>query len=224
MKQLMILLTMLMPLIWSCDSSSGRKNDDGNNVTYDLSKPVDAIDQLSNEISSASDEWNRDDWDNAADNLEAAINHLPSPLADDEIAIIDAALTRMSVYADRHKRKAESLIVVISNYKKTIVKEVISQQPPVVNIAPRNGTSNGTPYDWLAQRELTYQDLAGLSRQDLRILRNAIYARHGRIFKDAGLRQFFNAQSWYVGYRNEIPVGELNKYEQRNIQIIQSYE
>ena len=92
-------------------------------MTYDLSKPVDAIDQLSNEISSVSDNWNRDDWDDAADNLEAAINHLPSPLADDEISIIDAALTRMSVYAGRHKSEAEGLLSVINNYKKPVVQE-----------------------------------------------------------------------------------------------------
>ena len=90
--------------------------------------------------------------------------------------------------------------------------------------SPSRGTSSGTPYDWLAQRKVTHGDLAGLSSGQLRILRNAIYARHGRRFKDASLRQFFNQQSWYNGYRDEIPERELNSIEKYNINMIKSYE
>lgn len=66
--------------------------------------------------------------------------------------------------------------------------------------------------------------LATLSKKELRVARNAIYARHGRYFKSADLQQIFNRYSWYTPYRNEVPVSELNKYERSNITTIQSWE
>lgn len=83
--------------------------------------------------------------------------------------------------------------------------------------------ADGTIFDWLATRYVTANDIA-VHRNELRILRNAIYARHYRKFKDAGLRNYFNQFQWYDGYRDEIPASELNKYEKYNIQFIQKYE
>lgn len=94
-------------------------------------------------------------------------------------------------------------------------------------VAPARSSSarvaDGTIYDWLATRYVNEADIAN-HRHELRILRNAIYARHYRKFKDAGLRNFFNQFQWYDGYRDEIPASELNKYEKYNIQFIQKYE
>ena len=88
----------------------------------------------------------------------------------------------------------------------------------------RAAVATGTVYDWLAQRYVTDADVRNLNSSQLRILRNAIYARHYRKFQDAGLRNYFNTFQWYDGYRNEIPASELNKYEKYNIQFIQRYE
>jgi hypothetical protein len=43
----------------------------------------------------------------------------------------------------------------------------------------------------------TDEDVSGLYAEDLRILRNEIFAKHGRIFKDAKLQKYFEAQPWY---------------------------
>lgn len=83
--------------------------------------------------------------------------------------------------------------------------------------------ADGTIFDWLATRYVTESDIAA-HRGELRILRNAIYARHYRKFKDASLRNYFNQFQWYAGNRDEIPASELNKYEKYNIQFIQKYE
>lgn len=71
---------------------------------------------------------------------------------------------------------------------------------------------------------LTDADVAPLSKSQLRVLRNTIYARHGRRFKSADLRQYFSQFSWYNPYRDEINPGELSKTEQHNITLIKSYE
>ena len=92
------------------------------------------------------------------------------------------------------------------------------------NTSARGGVAYGTQFDWLSTRYATDADLRGCDLGQLRVLRNSIYARHGRLFQDANLRSYFNAQSWYNGYRKEIPAGELNKFEKYNISFIQKYE
>lgn len=71
---------------------------------------------------------------------------------------------------------------------------------------------------------LTPDDVYYLNPTELRILRNTIYARHGRKFKDAKLRNYFYQFSWYRPYRNEVPMSELSKTEQHNISLIQAFE
>ena len=82
----------------------------------------------------------------------------------------------------------------------------------------------GTEYDWLSTRYVTYADIQYLDCGQIRVLKNSIYARHGRKFKDANLRNYFNSLWWYRGWRNEVPSRELNKYEKANIQFLKRYE
>ncbi len=49
----------------------------------------------------------------------------------------------------------------------------------------------------LATELVTDETLGTLFAEDLRVLRNEVYARHGRIFKDAKLQKYFESQSWY---------------------------
>jgi hypothetical protein len=44
---------------------------------------------------------------------------------------------------------------------------------------------------------LSPADVAGLSTSELRRLRNAVYARHGRTFKSPDLQTYFNSRPWY---------------------------
>ncbi|MEP6925905.1 MAG: YARHG domain-containing protein [Pyrinomonadaceae bacterium] len=49
----------------------------------------------------------------------------------------------------------------------------------------------------IAKKPKTADDFSGLFTEDLRLLRNEIYARHGRIFKTKVLNDYFSEQSWY---------------------------
>ena len=82
----------------------------------------------------------------------------------------------------------------------------------------------GTDYDYLSTRYIDYDDISGYDRGQIRVLKNSIYARHGRIFKDAELREYFEQQSWYRGTRKEIPAREFNKFENANIAFLLKYE
>ena len=43
----------------------------------------------------------------------------------------------------------------------------------------------------------TQEELSSLTREELRIARNEIYARHGRMFKSDDLNTYFSGKSWY---------------------------
>jgi len=57
----------------------------------------------------------------------------------------------------------------------------------------------------------------------IKILRNEIYARHGKIFKSENLQTVFNNQSWYKPNPN-FTESMLNEYEKANVNFILNYE
>lgn len=48
-------------------------------------------------------------------------------------------------------------------------------------------------------RLLTDEDIQGLSAWQLKVARNEIYARHGRLFTTQELQDYFNSREWYQG-------------------------
>ncbi|GEM_PF-6480028 len=79
--------------------------------------------------------------------------------------------------------------------------------------------SSGNCPSWPDQMThyLTDMELSGCSCWDLKILRNEIYARHGRKFKSKDLQDYFFAQPWYSIDPNNLDGSKgQNKYEQKN--------
>lgn len=77
-----------------------------------------------------------------------------------------------------------------------------------------------------AERKLTKADLKGLSKKQLRIGRNEIYARHGRKFKDSELQSYFDSKQWYEGTTDPDDFSEdvLSPIEKKNAAFIQKFE
>ena len=73
---------------------------------------------------------------------------------------------------------------------------------------------------------LTDSDLWSMSSEELRIARNEIYARHGRMFKDQVLQNYFDSKSWYIPSVRPEDFNEqwLNEYEKANAKLIKSFE
>src|SRR6266850_3446694 len=66
-------------------------------------------------------------------------------------------------------------------------------------------------------------DLATVPLEDLKLLRGIVFGRHGRIFKDADIRVYLEAQNWYKAnpdFNNSM----LNNTERRNLDIIRDAE
>lgn len=76
----------------------------------------------------------------------------------------------------------------------------------------------------ICEVKLQDSDLQYLNKAQLRILRNTIYARHGRKFASADLRNYFSRFSWYNPIYDEISPNALSQIEKHNIQLIQKYE
>ena len=75
-------------------------------------------------------------------------------------------------------------------------------------------------------RLVSASELYGLTKEELRIARNEIYARHGRMFKDESLQAYFNSKSWYVPIYSpdEFPTSLLNDIERKNVETIKAEE
>ncbi|HEX6186221.1 MAG TPA: protein kinase, partial [Pyrinomonadaceae bacterium] len=121
----------------------------------------------------------------------------------------------------------------------------LSQQnrPAVVNArptpAPRantnlNASPTPTPYALtdaeqrveqkiLAGALLSPADLSGLTTAQLRTLRNTVYARYGRTFREDDLRQYFPSRPWYSpreGYSDRL----LTTNDRANADLVKAFE
>ena len=76
------------------------------------------------------------------------------------------------------------------------------------------------------ERILQKSDLYGLTKWQCKIARNEIYARHGRLFKDDELQNYFTSCSWYKGRIDPDDFSEsvLNEVELANRDLIVNYE
>lgn len=75
----------------------------------------------------------------------------------------------------------------------------------------------------LSTEEITDETLGAMFAEDLRVLRNEVYARHGRIFKDPELQKYFAAQAWYKpnpDFKDDM----LNAIEAKNLAKIREAE
>ena len=75
-------------------------------------------------------------------------------------------------------------------------------------------------------RLLTEDDLRSLSDWELKVARNEIYARHGRMFASQELQDYFNSKSWYRGFIAPEAFDEsyLSEIEKKNAELIKQVE
>ncbi|MBG1242439.1 protein kinase domain-containing protein [Nostoc sp. NZL] len=93
------------------------------------------------------------------------------------------------------------------------------------SISPDATTAINT-YFWLSQRLITDTDLDGKDGFELDIMRNSIFASHGRRFDTPELQDYFNKQPWYrpIYSPKAFPPKLLSKLEQQNVEYISKYQ
>lgn len=75
-------------------------------------------------------------------------------------------------------------------------------------------------------RNLTSEEVLGLSKWEAKIAKNEIYARHHRRFNDKSIQQYFDSQQWYSGTiaPSDFDEGVFNSYENANIELLKKAE
>ena len=70
------------------------------------------------------------------------------------------------------------------------------------------------------KRVLSEEDISTLTKGQLRLARNEIYARHGYVFNSADLQKYFSSKSWY----NADPsyTSSLNEVEKENVKLLKA--
>ncbi|MEA5623351.1 protein kinase domain-containing protein [Nostoc sp. UHCC 0251] len=81
-------------------------------------------------------------------------------------------------------------------------------------------------YFWLSQKLVTDTDLDGKNGFELDIMRNSIFASHGRRFDTPEIQDYFNKQPWYrpIYSPKAFPPKLLSKLEQQNVEYISKYQ
>jgi hypothetical protein len=85
-------------------------------------------------------------------------------------------------------------------------------------------SNDGGYYHITSSRLLTEEDIKGFSKSDLKIMRNEIFARHGYIFRDPMLQEYFSQMPWYTPQQADISQIALSIVEQNNVLFIKRYE
>ena len=82
-------------------------------------------------------------------------------------------------------------------------------------------SNDGGYYHITSSRLLTEEDIKGKTKNELKIMRNEIFARHGYIFGSKDMKQYFSKQSWYRPTTSNVTLSSIEHY---NVNFIKSYE
>lgn len=119
----------------------------------------------------------------------------------------------------------------VATKKPAVAKPVATKKPTVNNASDFNSVKakfgGAQIFADSSSRALTDADVKGLTKSELRVARNEIYARHGRGFANSALQAYFNGCSWYkmdanYDYANEY--SKLTDVEKANIKLLKTYE
>lgn len=78
-------------------------------------------------------------------------------------------------------------------------------------------------YAFTTSRIVTEDDLKDKTTEELRIMRNEIFARHGHTFKSDELKNYFNSQAWYKSTIADA-TSQLTETEKKNVDFIKLFE
>ena len=78
-------------------------------------------------------------------------------------------------------------------------------------------------HDELSTKPISRRILEGLFIEDARRLRDEIYARHGKVFKDKATQKYFSSFDWYKP-DSKLNENSLSALERKNYATILAYE
>jgi eukaryotic-like serine/threonine-protein kinase len=144
------------------------------------------------------------------------------------IILIVLGVVAYFVFIDRRPTPSPA---PVANQGPNAVQPVVPTPVPTVPLNANRAESPSTPTDARGKAEskilnnesLDKNDLAGIADADLRLLRNTVYARHGRIFDAPDLQRYFSTRPWYRA-RSDYSDADLTANDRANVALIRSAE
>lgn len=136
---------------------------------------------------------------------------------------------KLEQQSDEMKSMKEDMLEKELEQKNKEIEELKSKDKAPVTQQENSGNKSNYyaqgfgKYPTASSRILTYDDVAYLNKDELNIMRNEIFARHGFIFKTEKMIEYFIKQSWYRPMYSDVNAS-LTTIEQKNIQFIKSFE
>ncbi len=93
----------------------------------------------------------------------------------------------------------------------------------VMDATIRHQSGNGYILEYSNSTELTRADIDYLSQYEVKLAVYEIFARHGKIFSDQALNEYFQAFNWYQP-SSDFDDSVLNEYEKHNLDLLVSYQ
>lgn len=130
---------------------------------------------------------------------------------------------------DRKERELQQKELELKQQAEGLSQEPIAEANPDEYIPPTNRRPGNTyrnvqgDYPHASTQYLNANELRYLSKQDLLLMRNEIFARHGYIFKRDDLYNHFITKPWYNPRFKDVS-RLLSPIEKANINLIKGFE
>lgn len=173
----------------------------------------------------------------AVENTTAAVTTAAQPTSTAEspssIAETTVAASETTTSASESTRSVEPVYFEGSNQEVLYQKMALGRENYYAQVAGDffehvKGHTDINNYDQLfrhtADRYFTAEDFADCSEDILKLAKNEIYARHGRMFLDREIYEYFLTRMWYepTYAPEEFDESCLNEYEKANIELLVS--
>ena len=173
----------------------------------------------------------------ATENTTAAAATAAQPTSTAEspssIAETTVAASETTTSASESTRSVEPVYFEGSNQEVLYQKMALGRENYYAQVAGDffehvKGHTDINNYDQLfrhtADRYFTAEDFADCSEDILKLAKNEIYARHGRMFLDREIYEYFLTRMWYepTYAPEEFDESCLNEYEKANIELLVS--
>ena len=143
---------------------------------------------------------------------------------------IDRLIGILTILMQKEKVTAPYLAEKFEVSRRTInrdIEDMCKARIPIVTLQGKNGGISIMEGYQIDKTLLTNDDIKGMSKHDLALARNEIYARHGRKFQTEEYSKYFSGKSWYSinpNYNYSDDDSNLNSIEVKNVQFILNAE
>ena len=124
----------------------------------------------------------------------------------------------------------ETVVIELLEHRRNPANETAEDEEPDQTVSDSQQAGNDSS-DYIYPSDSRYisgAELDQMSRQEIMLARNELYARHGYNFQDESIRDYFLSKSWYhpASGLNASTFDEsvFNQYEKGNLETIIDYE